>query len=144
MVACCCEEAGHPWNPGHDGPGLDRRAEEGLSARGQPTAHERGVGPDLLRMEIRELEALNFDIGKIGFDTGALAKLFDVGEPVEREERQRDSLGEAVIQFNIVFDDAGQQDAWFKLVRNLKQMYSNNDTLGERIKLYVVESFPDA
>ncbi|MDE5454230.1 hypothetical protein GWE18_15535 [Bradyrhizobium sp. CSA112] len=102
------------------------------------------MGPDLLRMEIRELEALNFDIGKIGFDTGALAKLFDVGEPVEREERQRDSLGEAVIQFNIVFDDAGQQDAWFKLVRNLKQMYSNNDTLGERIKLYVVESFPDA
>jgi hypothetical protein len=29
-------------------------------------------------------------------------------------ERQRDGLGEAVIQFNIVFDDAGQQDAWFK------------------------------
>jgi hypothetical protein len=41
-------------------------------------------------MEIREIEALNFDIGKIGFDTDALAKLFDVGEPVEREERQRD------------------------------------------------------
>ncbi|MDI4239508.1 hypothetical protein OZ411_42765 [Bradyrhizobium sp. Arg237L] len=49
-------------------------------------------------MEIREIEALNFDIGKIGFDTDALAKLFDVGEAVEREERQRDGLGEAVIQ----------------------------------------------
>jgi hypothetical protein len=26
-----------------------------------------------------------------------------------------------MIQFNIVFDDAGQQDAWFKLVRNLRR-----------------------
>jgi hypothetical protein len=41
-------------------------------------------------------------------------------------------------------DDAGRQDAWFKLVRNLKQMYPNNDTLGERIKLYVDKNFPDA
>lgn len=61
-----------------------------------------GWDPDLLRMEIRELEALNFDIGKIGFDTDALAKLFDVGEPVEREERQRDGLGEAVIHMPLV------------------------------------------
>ncbi|XSC43293.1 hypothetical protein ACF1BQ_035505 [Bradyrhizobium sp. RDT10] len=103
-----------------------------------------GWDQDLLRMEIREIEALNFEIGKIGFDTDQLAKLFDVGEPVEREERQRDGLGEAVIQFNIVFDDAGQQDAWFKFVRSLKQMYPNNDTLGERLKLYVAENFPDA
>jgi hypothetical protein len=49
-----------------------------------------------------------------------------------------------VIQFNIVFDDAGQQDAWFKFVRSLKQIYPNNDTLGERLKLYVAENFPDA
>jgi hypothetical protein len=45
-----------------------------------------------------------------------------------------------MIQFNIVFDDAGQ----LKLVRNLKQMYPNNDTLGERIKLYVDKNLPDA
>jgi hypothetical protein len=50
----------------------------------------------------------------------------------------------AYIQFNIVFDDAGQQDAWFKFVRSLKQMYPNNDTLGERLKLHVAENFPDA
>jgi hypothetical protein len=34
-------------------------------------------GGHVLRMEIGELEALNFDIGKIGFDTDALAKLLD-------------------------------------------------------------------
>jgi hypothetical protein len=50
----------------------------------------------------------------------------------------------AYIQFNIVFDDAGQQDARFKFVRSLKQMYPNNDTLGERLKLHVAENFPDA
>jgi hypothetical protein len=49
-----------------------------------------------------------------------------------------------VIQFNIVFDDADQQDAWFKLVRCLKQLYPSNDTLGESLKLYVDENLPDA
>jgi hypothetical protein len=44
----------------------------------------------------------------------------------------------------IVFDDAGQQGAWFKFVRSLKQMYPNNDTLGERLKLHVAENYPDA
>jgi len=34
-----------------------------------------------------------------------------------------------------VFDDADQQDAWFKAGRSLKQMYPNNDTLGERLNL---------
>jgi hypothetical protein len=43
-----------------------------------------------------------------------------------------------------VFNDAGHQDAWFKFVRSLKQMYPNNDTLGERLKLRVAENFPDA
>jgi hypothetical protein len=43
-----------------------------------------------------------------------------------------------------VLDDAEQQDAWFKFVRSLKQMYPNNDTLGERLKLHVAECFPDA
>jgi hypothetical protein len=50
----------------------------------------------------------------------------------------------AYIQFNIVFDYTGQQDAWFKFVRSLKQMYPNNDTPGERLKLHVAENFPDA
>jgi hypothetical protein len=58
-------------------------------------------------------------------------------------ERQRDGLGEAVIQFNIVFEmrPAG------RLVQAGPQSEADvpdNDTLGERIKLYVVENFPDA
>jgi hypothetical protein len=44
----------------------------------------------------------------------------------------------------MVFDDAGQQNAWFKFVRSLKQMHPNEDTLGERLKLHVDENFPDA
>ena len=43
-----------------------------------------------------------------------------------------------------MLDDAEQQDAWFKFVRSLKQMYPTSDTLGERLKLYVAENFPDA
>jgi hypothetical protein len=43
-----------------------------------------------------------------------------------------------------VFDAAGQQGAWFKFVRSLKQMYPNNDTLGECLKLHVAENYPDA
>jgi hypothetical protein len=105
-----------------------------------------GWDNDLLKMEIREIEALNFDLNLVGFETEALAKLFDDPPPRDEESERpaRDGLGEAVIQFNIVFDDAEQQDAWFKLVRCLKQMYPNNDTLGERLKLYVSENFPDA
>jgi len=38
-----------------------------------------GWDDDILRVEIKAIEGLHFDIGKIGFDTEALAKLFDVG-----------------------------------------------------------------
>jgi hypothetical protein len=43
-----------------------------------------------------------------------------------------------------VFDDAVQQGAWLKFVRSLKQMYPNNDALGERLKPYDAENLPDA
>lgn len=95
-----------------------------------------GWDADILRMEIREIEALNFDIGKIGFDTEALAKMFDVA-PVERQSTESRGLGEAVVQFNIVFDDAEQQDAWFAFVRVLKGMYPDAETLGARLALYI-------
>lgn len=103
---------------------------------------ERGTyDDDLLKIEIRGIEALNFDIGKIGFDMERLTKLFD--DPPAREEAPRESrgLGEAVIQFNIVFEDASQQDAWFLLVRKIKERYPNMETLGERIKAFVEEEF---
>jgi hypothetical protein len=95
-----------------------------------------GWDADLLRMEIREIEGMNFDIGKIGFDTEELAKLFDVA-PAERQTTERNGLGEAVIQFNIVFDDTPQQDSWFAFVRTLKGMYPDAETLGARLALYI-------
>ena len=98
-----------------------------------------GWDEDLLKMEIKEIEALNFDIGKIGFDTEMLASLFDV-QPQERQTTERNGLGEAVIQFNIVFDDEAQQEAWFNFVRVLKGMYPDAETLGERLKLYIGEN----
>jgi hypothetical protein len=36
-----------------------------------------------------------------------------------------------------------RSDACLKFVRSLKRMYPNSDTLGERLKLYVEENFPD-
>ena len=98
-----------------------------------------GWDADLLKMEIREIEALNFDIGKIGFDTDALARMFDVA-PIERQTTESRGLGEAVIQFNIVFDDTEQQDAWFSFVRVLKGMYPNEETMGARLKLYIEDN----
>jgi hypothetical protein len=95
-----------------------------------------GWDADLLKMEIREIEALNFDIGKIGFDTEALAKLFDVA-PEERQSTERNGPGTPIIQFNIVFDDDAQQDAWFAFVRTLKAQYPNEETLGARLALYI-------
>jgi hypothetical protein len=45
-----------------------------------------GWDQNLLKMEIREIEALNFDLNLVGFDTEALAKMFD--EPPRRATRK--------------------------------------------------------
>jgi hypothetical protein len=37
-----------------------------------------------------------------------------------------------VIQFNIVFDDETQQQAWFAFVKRLKLQYPDDETLGAR------------
>jgi hypothetical protein len=97
----------------------------------------------LLKVELKDIEALNFDIGKIGFDTEALARMFDVNEPEPAPSRESRGLGEAVIQFNIVFDDDAQQTAWFRFVRVLKQMYPDEESLGARLALYIAANAPD-
>jgi hypothetical protein len=97
----------------------------------------------LLRVEIRGIEALNFDINKVGFDMEFMTKLFDEpaseAEPAERANR---GLGEPIIQFNIVFDDEAQQEKWFSFVRSVKAMYPNEDTFGARLALYIDANMP--
>lgn len=41
-----------------------------------------------------------------------------------------------IIQYNIVFENVRQQDAWFTFVRYLKGKYPDAETLGERLLAY--------
>jgi hypothetical protein len=95
-----------------------------------------GWDTEMLKVEIREIEALNFNIGVIGLDMEFMTRLFDAPLPAE-ERPARDGLGTPIIQFNIVFDDDAQQDAWFGFVRVLKGMYPDEETLGARLKLFI-------
>jgi hypothetical protein len=67
---------------------------------------------DLLKAELLDLGE-DFDLDLVGFTEGELAKMF----PPEREQAEPvEKTKNAVIQFNIVFDDAGQQEDWFQFL----------------------------
>jgi hypothetical protein len=50
----------------------------------------------------------------------------------------------SIIQFNIVFDDEHQQEAWFHFVRTLKGKYPHAETLGARLQTFIGEVAPRA
>jgi hypothetical protein len=75
----------------------------------------------LLKLELGELLAVGFDPHLTGFDGADLDKLIlaDGGESTKKARKGQGELS-PVIQFNIVFDNEQQQEAWFGFVRQLK------------------------
>jgi ParB-like chromosome segregation protein Spo0J len=92
----------------------------------------------MLKTEIRGLNADGFDLTLTGFSLEEQADLFveaDLGTAPPRDAGDLNT----VIQFNIVFDDEGQQEQWFAFVRHLKATYPDAQTLGERLAAFTEE-----
>lgn len=85
----------------------------------------------LLKLELDELGG-NIDLGLAGFSEEELGKLLEADLPGEGE-RDGDAPVNFVIQYNIVFDDEGQQSKWFDLLRRLKETYPDAETIGQRL-----------
>lgn len=97
---------------------------------------------DALGLELADLSTLGVGLGDLGFGEDELSELLAgngqaVETPAERAERS--GLGKAVIQFNIVFDDEGQQEQWFAFVRQLKTKFADEETLGARLSKFLTE-----
>lgn len=52
-------------------------------------------------------------------------------------DEEKQGLGTPIIQYNIVFDDESQQDAWFGFIKKLKTEYPDMETIAERITAYI-------
>lgn len=48
-----------------------------------------------------------------------------------------DQTNNFIIQYNIIFDNAFQQDTWFQLIKNLKVIYPDLQTTGERLTEFI-------
>ena len=92
---------------------------------------------ELLKLELHALDEADFDLSIVGFDASELSTImFDdlISSDDQDDEEQNYS-----IQYNIVFDDESQQNAWFEFVKKLREEYPEAETVGERLKQFIVE-----
>lgn len=63
----------------------------------------------------------------------------------EDDDTNGAGLGTAVLSYNLVFDDDSQQQAWFRLIRKMKDRYPDLETHGARLAQFIedIESKDD-
>lgn len=95
---------------------------------------------DLLGMEAKDLQLAGIDLTDLGFDPREIEKLAPP-PPVsnENDAKPEGRTLKAVIQYNIVFDDETQQQAWFAFIKRLKAQYPDAETFGARIANFIGE-----
>lgn len=91
---------------------------------------------EVLASEIKALDDMDFDLTLTGFSADELGDLIIDLNPEEKEGGKDGELN-TVIQFNIVFDDEGQQEKWFQFVRRLKATFPDDETLGQRLAKFI-------
>lgn len=90
--------------------------------------------------ELDTLKAGGMDLASMG-----MASLYDLvpkddgtGQAPRANRRAGNGTG-MVVQYNIVFDDVEQQQAWFKFLRGLKTKYQDEATIGARLARFLGE-----
>ena len=96
---------------------------------------------DLLRMEVSDLQSADVYLTKLGFSESEIENLF---KPAVESEKKQKKEKSSVIQFNIVFDDVEQQQAWFAFIRQLKGVFPDDETLGKRLSKFISQIDMDA
>lgn len=90
---------------------------------------------EALTVELMELESMDFDMASFGIDLshGGTDDDDESGQSIKEK-----GVGYK-IEYTMVFDDEAQQDAWFKLLKILKQRYPYLVTTGQRMEAYVTD-----
>lgn len=95
----------------------------------------------LLSDEIKNLKEENIDLDILGFGDLELSNILNdnIFEDTENNLSQNefDQTNNFIIQYNIIFDNAFQQDTWFQLIKNLKVIYPDLQTTGERLTEFI-------
>lgn len=95
-----------------------------------------GWDNELLKVELEELQADSFDLALTGFSE---QEIKDLLTPPDNSNAEGRGLGTPVIHYDIIFDTEHQQEKWFNFIRWLNQRYEHADTVGERLKLYIID-----
>ena len=95
-----------------------------------------------LNEEIKNLKQEEFDLNILGFADLELTsilnnEIFNDSETQELIKDNFDQTNNFIIQYNIIFDNTFQQDAWFDLIKNLKIIYPDLQTTGERLSEFI-------
>jgi hypothetical protein len=93
---------------------------------------------DVLGMELKDLQLEGVDLKTLGFDAKELEKLAPPPPTSNSgDAKPQGTALKAVIQFNIIFDNDDQQQAWFAFVKRLKVQYPDTKTFGERLAAFI-------
>ncbi len=90
----------------------------------------------LLKIELGELRAMDFKLDSLGFTSLQADTLL---KPIEPAPQRSSKIGSPVISYSLVFDDAEQQQRWFRFVRKLKQEYAGNSSIAAKLDRFLAE-----
>src|SRR5437870_5002719 len=95
--------------------------------------------PTCSRSRSASSKGMNFDLDLTGFGRVEIAELFtDSNAAGDGGDPEKAPPG-FVIQYNIVFDDEAQRQAWFGFIKGLKTDYPEEETLGARLARFIAE-----
>lgn len=60
----------------------------------------------------------------------------------ETEDGTPRGLGTPVIAYSLVFDTEEQQQTWYRLIRHLRDLYPDGETIGERLTYWIADHLP--
>ena len=96
---------------------------------------------ELLKVELEELEELNFEVSDLGFEFMSMDQLDiptfdDFDDEDEEEEEEEETSSEGIIQYNIIFNNKEEQETWHEFIKFLRENYEG-ETISERLTEYI-------
>ena len=96
---------------------------------------------ELLKVELEELEELNFEVSDLGFEFMTIDQLDiptfdDFDDEEEDEEEEEETSSEGIIQYNIIFNNKEEQETWHEFIKFLRENYEG-ETISERLTEYI-------
>lgn len=89
----------------------------------------------MLQGELKELQTKGFKLEAVGFKPLDVEAVLQPPAPPKQSSR----VGTGVLQYNLVFDNAEQQQRWFTFIRKLKAGYSENATIAGKLDAFLTE-----